>query len=98
MVMSKDDWALARAKQILIEADPRLSDYQGRGRVAAWIINAFARYIAEHEEPPVDPIEQLFADTFGPEIGQIGGWDRYHKQFRKLAAERGINFNVQERP
>lgn len=56
------EWAIERAKEVLSKGDPR-----SIRTLASWIYLAFARYIAEHEEPPVDPCvaagRKLVAET-----------------------------------
>ena len=51
------EWALERAVD-LYRHDPVASS-----DIAVVYKHAFARYIAEHEEPPVDPVEQAMADA-----------------------------------
>jgi len=52
---------------------------------------AFARYIAQHEQPPVDPLEEAFAAAFADtNIGQIGGWAIPFARFKAELAKRSI--------
>lgn len=75
------EWAIERAlKYIGVGGQP-----------VCHVVKAFARYIAEHEDPPADPLEEAFADAFeGLPIGTIGGWMRPYSTFRRLLDERGI--------
>jgi hypothetical protein len=57
-------WALDRAWKLIQQTEPALSFSKEPAK--AWMF-AFARYIAEHEEPPVDPLEEKLekeADRF----------------------------------
>lgn len=70
MVDLPPDWAIERACEASIKEHPGAIYYRAkyaRNNSGYAAINAFARYIAACEEPPVDPIEQagrqLVADT-----------------------------------
>lgn len=49
-------WAIDKADRLLGETDPRAFGDGYRHPLAAWVATTFARYIAEHEQPPVDPL------------------------------------------
>ena len=49
------DWAWDRAKR-MIDGQPNTGPGWAKSLAPIGAVRAFARYIAEHEEPPVDPL------------------------------------------
>lgn len=97
-------WAKERACELANAANPK---WGFTVATTAWDNEfplAFARYIAEHEEPPVDPLlveaREIVKETLTPENhkrcdcrGEIdrGEWDRGQKVRAALAAlKRGM--------
>lgn len=83
------------AKEKAIELTRTQSYRDGRG---SWCISAFARYIAEHEEPSVDPLEEILGKICY-ELGsvfarQIADKPEYRQRmavtFRREAARYGM--------
>lgn len=57
------EWARKKARELLDAGDPRGIGY-GHKQLAAWIETTFARYIAAHEQPPVDPLRAAIDDAW----------------------------------
>lgn len=77
MVDSIPEWAIEKARELMLSASDDAAISPERGGM--WHA-AFARYIAAHEQPPVDPVEQAanqIADQFAesePCPEQSIGW------------------------
>lgn len=65
------EWARLRANELLSAGDPR-SIGDGYKQLANWVNEAFARYIAEHEDPPVDPLAKAVADAMNHSVDRLG--------------------------
>lgn len=64
------DWAIDRALRLTSGEHGAAEEGYDAAAVKANQVGfpttfAFARYIAEHEEPPVDPLQECLRETFG---------------------------------
>ena len=65
------DWAWDHAKR-MIDAQPDCGPGWAKRLAPIGVVRAFARYIAEHEKPPVDPLlaeAAMIAEKHGQPIG-----------------------------
>ena len=93
-------WAFARANELAVKYG--MEDEKGRvfdGPYTRPLQVAFARYIAEHEEPPVDPLVEALDEAF--EATKTLSDTRPHRTkfaelFREALAKRGIELARKE--
>lgn len=74
------EWAADRASRLFCAEREERPD---AGSTTVWQ-DAFARYIAEHEEPPVDPLKECLAETYGAAAPE------FVSAFKHALAKRGL--------
>ncbi len=94
------EWAIVRAMEEMGYGDPRqfAVDVIAADAVEYKAELAFARYIAEHEEAPADPIEeeaQAIADQFGINLSAYA--PRINDALQ-AALRRGIELDKEQQP
>lgn len=77
------DWAIERARELIgmqfVDDLDRIKDCPNEHPSSL----AFARYIAQHEDPPIDPLVEALRETYG-------GAPEFVDAFRKALANRGL--------
>lgn len=83
------EWAIARANQLVSD---EVNFHWGKTGRAPFSLGhgAFARYIADHEPPPPDPLEEAFATAVGDGLAEHEGWGLAFKRFQTELSERGL--------
>ena len=66
-------WAKARACDLANAVSPVYAQWQPCNVHASSGMVAFARYIDEHEDPPLDPFEQAFSELYNDDSLRTNG-------------------------